>query len=76
MEEEEKEMEEYYWDVINALSAALEQQKENGKYDAEALQTVMDELDLECDRRIVFSEPTEEVTELREVLADFVEEED
>ena len=76
MEEEEKEMEEYYWDVINALSAALKQQKENGKYDAEALQTVMDELDLECDRRIVFSEPTEEVTELREVLADFVEEED
>lgn len=71
---EEKEMEEYYWDVINALSTALKQQQ-NGKFDEAAIQSVIDELDLECDRRIVFSEPTEEVTELKEVLEEFVDEE-
>ena len=74
MEDNEKEMEEYYWEVIETLATALKQQKEEGKYDAEAVQNVIDELDLECDRRIVFSEPTDEVTELKEVLEDFVEE--
>ena len=71
---EEKEIEEYYWSVIETLAHALNQQKTDGKYDEDAIQKVIDELDLECDRRIVFSEPTDEVTELREVLADFVEE--
>ena len=71
---EEKEIEEYYWAVIEALSNALKQQKENGKYDEEAIQNVIDDLDLECDRRIVFSEPTDEVTELKEALEEFVEE--
>ena len=74
MEDIEKEMDDFYWDVINVLSEALKQQKENGKFNIQAVQSVIDELDLECDRRIVFSEPTDEVTELKEVLEEFVEE--
>ena len=66
-------MEDFYWSVINALSAALEQQKKDGKFDEEAMQAVIDDLDLEYDRRIVFSEPTEEIVELKSVLEDFVE---
>ena len=74
MEDTEKEMEDFYWDVINTLSTALKQQKENGKIDTDAVQKVIDDLDLECDRRIVFEEPTDEVTELKEVLEELVEE--
>ena len=74
MEENEKEIEEYYLEVIETLSTALKQQQKDGKYDAEAIQNVIDELDLECDRRIVFGEPTDEVEQLKEYLEDFVEE--
>ena len=76
MEDMEKDMDELYWSVINALAVALNEQKETGKYDEESLRNVVDELDLECDRRIVFGEPTEPVVELREALGNFVHEEE
>ena len=70
----EEEIEDFYWKVIHTLSEALQQQKDTGKYDVDSVQNVVDELDLECDRRIVYDEPTEEITDLKAVLEDFVDE--
>ena len=76
MEDTEKDFTDFSWLVIETLSNALKQQKEEGKYDEKAVIAAIDELDLECDRRIVYGEPIEEITELKEVLEDFAEEEE